>query len=228
MTSFCLPFGGCGHPSSPGTQMPCFVILFPKGWAFEGASCSWRSPCLGLRCVWAACPAAPPLRACVSCPLHLSGPGVRCKAMTVLGRRSLGPATACRRKERQPPPSCPPSLAFSQRQGARTFRMEAPGLCGTPIPSCRLKKSGKVGPHVGMRFLCYPAEVPEQLLSNAHLGRSLRAARPRPPLPLIPLPLAPPPSAPPALGPAPAAPSCPAGGGRQPCPLFCVPAGPAQ
>lgn len=49
--------------------MPCFVILFPSGWAFEDTSSFWRLMCPELADVGGE--PVTLLQACVSCPFHL-------------------------------------------------------------------------------------------------------------------------------------------------------------
>lgn len=101
--------------------------------------------------------------------------------------------------------------------------MEAPGLCRTPIPSCRPKRLGKGGPHVGTHFCTVPprsrAAAEQRIPRKEPRGHPPLALLPSTLPPLAPLPSTPLPSAllpltsptltPPALSPAALDPACP-------------------
>lgn len=180
---FSFAFWGMWSSFLPGTQMPCFIILFPRGWAFEGTSCSWRLPGHRLRRVRAACPPAPCCGLVFPVPSTSQGRGLAprrwqcgaegCQAprQHAGGRRqTASPAAA-------PPPHSPWHLAGGRVPEPSEWRLRG---CAEPrFPPAGQRGWGKGG-LMWAHTSVLSCQGPEQLLSSAYPGRSPGAARPWP------------------------------------------------
>lgn len=138
--------------------MPCCVILFPRGWAFEDTSCFWRSPCLRLP----VCKQPAIAAGWCFCPCHLLGPGIRPETMTVLGQRSLGTATArCWQKGKPSPAliSCVPGT-WPPRGCLNLVNGRSRAVQKPRIPPAWLKKLGGRGALRGCELSVLSCQAP--------------------------------------------------------------------